>query len=520
MKKYVIHILIVFLLIACSSEESVEKEVNKLELQTNEVTDIKIYSIIVGGKLIDSGNLDIIEIGIVAGQTSMPSLEDNLAKFIGNPDEYGNFSIRVTDIPSNTVYYFRAYAISAEGDKYYGNEVQFTSLDEKVHVGDVILNSQEKVNEFGAKNYTRINGKLKIHGPVTDLSSLESVVILDYSFEVRNTNLTNLEGLNNLKVIGNNSPLGMNIISNRLLENLSGLNNLEIVRGNTHIFENDNLINLKGLNSLIAASVGDIRIEGCEALTSLSGLENLVFIGADFYLRDNPNLIDISSISKLEFIKFQLHIDNNDSLKNLDGFEGLTTVESVIIQRNQELINLNGLNNLVSAPRGVIIKYNEKLKSINTFNKITSMKDLFIENNDALTSLSAFNNLTSIDKSLKVINNPNLTSLTGLEKLNSLQQVYIYSNNSLTNLSGLNGLSKTTDEGSGVYIRNNLNLNSLIGLENLMEMKGSIRIVDNPLLNDYCPLKNLLLNGVLVGSTIFENNLKNPTVDEIINNCN
>jgi len=296
MNRKIIYLVFITFLFSCSSDDSISElpddtdtvdEINLPELQTNQVTDITLYSVKTGGKLIDSGDSDIIEVGLVVGLTSLPTTENNLNKFILTPDESGSFDITITSVPANTTYFIRAYGVNSEGIGY-GNEVQFTSLEENVYTGDITLSTQDEVNEFGTNEYTTIDGSMYIKGTVTDLSPLESIVIINNAFEVKNTqNLQNLEGLNNLKITGNIFPNGFRIENNSALESLSGLNNLEITRGESYIINNDNLTNLQGLNNYNAASAGEFRIQDCDALLSLSGLENFQFIGDTFYLINN-----------------------------------------------------------------------------------------------------------------------------------------------------------------------------------------------------------------------------------------
>lgn len=530
MKGKIIYLVFITFLISCSSDDPIPsgssddtdttQEINLPELQTNEVTDITLYSVKTGGKLIDAGDSDIIEAGLVVGLTTLPTTESNLNKFILIPDDLGDFNITITSIPANTTYFIRAYGINSEGIGY-GNEVQFTSLEENVYVGNITLSTQDEVNEFGVNEYTTIDGSMYIEGSVTDLSPLESIVFINNAFEVKNTqSLQNLEGLNNLKITGNIFPNGFRIENNSALESLSGLNNLEITRGYSYIINNDNLINMQGLNSYYAASAGEFRIQECDGLQSLSGLENLQFIGDSFFLMDNSLLNDISSLSNLNYIDRRIYIHNNSNLQNIDGFEAITSLEGLSIINNDNLTNLDGLVNVSTISDIITISYNDNLNDLSVFQNINTVEYLNIESNNSLINLVGFNNLTSIGNQLDIYDNSSLSSLNGIENLNSLQRLRIHSNPSLTNLDGLNGLTTITGNSYPITIGYNSSLNSLTGFENLIEVEGYIQIFSNSMLNDFCALKNLFVNDGHNGNINFSGNLNNPSTDEIINNCN
>ena len=443
---------------------------NVAELETFKVTDINLFSADMGGKLLAQGDSEIIEVGLIIGSTVSPTIENNLKKIKLNLDSQNEFRTTLTNISENTVYYLRAYAINNEGVGY-GNEEVFSSPNEnKIYDGDVILNTQEEVLAFGANHYTTIDGSLLVNGTVTELKPLESLVIVNNSFTIKNTvNLKNLEGLHNLKVTGKRFANGFLIRNNLALESLNGLNSLEVTYGETDIINNNNLINLQGLNNYIGAYAGEFRIEDCDSLQSLSGLENFSFVSYYLYIRNNEVLNDLSALSRLSFVGERVHISNNPNLENLNGFDLLTSTKGVDILYNDALKNLDGLRNLVDVSESISIKYNKRLADLTALQNITTTEYLMIEYNNTLTSLSGLDNLISINYNISIASNANLLSLTGLENLSSVA--------------------------------------------------GSFQISNNALLGDFCPIKTLLSNNNNQNISI-ANNLTNPSTSEILNDCN
>lgn len=519
--------LFIILFLSCSSEENSSKEsaiptniikedlklVPKLE--TFGISDINLLTIKAGGKLIEKGGSEIKEVGLVAGYTSGPTIENNLNKFILKINEKGEFYTTIESFPANTTFYIRSYGINTDGVGY-GNEVTFTSpIENYVGIGvRTVLSTQEEVNAFGLNHYTTLND-LEIKGTVTDLSPLNSIIIIKNSLTINNTvNLKNLIGLDNLKATGTRFANGIIIANNTALESLKGLSNLEYSNGNFSIINNDNLTNLQGLNNYKYTNYGDLIIRECDRLLNLSGIENYNAVSGILFLGYNLKLNDISSLSNLNFIGKRIQIMNNSSLQNLNGLEKLTSTEGVEIQYNDSLTNINGLSNLVSVG-GIYIGGNDKLNNLSAFHNITTVGNLSIENT-SLTNLQGLNNLTRIEGTLNIKSNLNLSSFSGLENLNSIQNLYVHSNNSLINFQGLNNLKTITADSYSITIGYNSKLNSLSGLEKLSQVGGSIQIFSNSMLTNFCSLKPLFTNGTYNGFIY----IPGTNINEIINKCN
>jgi hypothetical protein len=137
-------------------------------------------------------------------------------------------------------------------------------------------------------------------------------------------NVNNLIGLNPLtKVDG-----GITIFYTSL-RNLNGLNNLSIVGGDFEIWANDSLRSCSGLDSI----------------TKVSG--NLSIGRSGYSSVGNPLLSSLAGLESLKTIEGWLLITLNDSLKSIEGLSGLTSVSgSVGIFINASLTSLTGIDNL------------------------------------------------------------------------------------------------------------------------------------------------------------------------------
>ncbi|MGQ8337105.1 hypothetical protein ACUNWD_11190 [Sunxiuqinia sp. A32] len=101
-------------------------------ISTASVSNISTTTATCGGNVTDEGGASIIERGICWNTTGNPNMiDDNSMSTSGT---IGSFSVNLTDLPSSTIIYVKAYAISQynAGDSTitqtgYGNEVNFTT---------------------------------------------------------------------------------------------------------------------------------------------------------------------------------------------------------------------------------------------------------------------------------------------------------------------------------------------------------------------------------------------------------
>ncbi|MGV6832729.1 MAG: hypothetical protein ACWA5P_14350 [bacterium] len=182
-------------------------------------------------------------------------------------------------------------------------QTEEATCDNGTFVGTVTLTTQQEVEDFGALCYSKINGNLNIgisiapENNITDISSLSSLTEIYSDNSMNGTgslniyaeNLSDLNGLNNLKSIDN-----LKIMLSHALTNLNGLESLETIKM-------DN------------AFIG-LQIQGNNGLTSIDGLENLISIGNSNTLNDLVAII----------------ITSNQNLQNLNGLSGLLEANGLI----------------------------------------------------------------------------------------------------------------------------------------------------------------------------------------------
>lgn len=177
------------------------------------------------------------------------------------------------------------------------------ACDNGTFVGNVTLNSQEEVNEFGEMCYTKIDGTLKIgdffnYGlnditDLTPLSNLTEIFVTDPNIATGNLSvnanvLPSLQGLHNIT-----SVTGLSIHKCFELTDLNGLNGLIQIGGYStlisrlQIGSNDNLLNIDDLSNLVTLGhITDttfVDISGNHKLMNLDGLSNLANVEGKFF---------------------------------------------------------------------------------------------------------------------------------------------------------------------------------------------------------------------------------------------
>lgn len=240
------------------------------------------------------------------------------------------------------------------------------------------------------------------------------------------------------------------------------------------------------ITNLLALSTLD-SIEGClqiidnPILASLNGLENLTYVGKCTTLTGG-NIFHTEG----------LEIRGNAELTSLAGLDRLKTVKNrVWITKNSAMIALNGLDSLSSVGTGtqgigtsdpapaasIMINENASLKSIDGFGSLDSVALLTIAENDSLVSLEGLENLRAIGWGLAIEKNNSLKNFSGLDNLQYIGGIWIYDNYSLENFQGLQNL-KTIEGCIGLgewffptfIVEQNFSLIDFSGLENLQEI--------------------------------------------------
>ncbi|MFY0606187.1 MAG: hypothetical protein JXR10_05700 [Cyclobacteriaceae bacterium] len=396
--------------------------------------------------------------------------------------------------------------------------IDYTVSGKKVtSVVDVHLSTQQEVDDFRFSGHGSIEGTLTIGCDECDNHESESI--------------TNLDGLGYLNAVGS-----VRIEGNVNLTDLSGLLGITSLE-NLWIHDNPSLTHLYGLKSL--TSVDNIGIVNNDSLTNLNGLLNVKSIGSGT-ISDNASLTNFCGIRNTIIQSLQIEnnrsnptssdikrgiCDNNDpiiyngdwsigSQARIDdfkyyGYKGITGsfIIGTSCQRcpaSYSISNLDGLSRLESVG-SLHVSYNAGLTDISGLKSLSSVKEVYFIGNN-LPELVGLGNLTSVDKFV-LINN-RLTNISGLKNLTSVGELYIRWE-ALSDLNGLNSID-SINRLVIVYNHSLKNLDELINVSSV----GSLTILGNESLTDFCGLKNGILDTQ--GFNISDNGY-NPTRSDLLN---
>lgn len=317
---------------------------------------------------------------------------------------------------------------------------------------------------------------------ITNLDGLQNVVTVGGDFDIgNNESLTSLSPLANLTSVGDDLHLN----GNHSLTTLTGLENLMTLGGDLNIGHHDLLNNLSALGNLTSIG-GSLRIRNNDNLPNLNGLENLNVIGDDLEIYRNPSLNSLHELSNITSIPGSLILDgdwNSIGLINLNGLHNLTFVgEGIEISNNRFLENIDALSNLTSVNGDLVLYGNDILSNFSGLDNITSIgSDLEISWNDDLISFQGLNNLSYLGGDLEIRYNDNLTSIAGLMSLTQIQgKLFIWGNDALSNLSNsLSGL-KSVSGGLTIKLNQDLSICSHVAIcDLLVNPIGAIDIEEN-----------------------------------------
>ena len=212
---------------------------------------------------------------------------------------------------------------------------------QNIFTGNVTLETQQEVNDFGANNYTIIEGQLVIgrefaEDDVSDLTPLIALQEINTgSFRVFADLITSFEGLNNLeKVSGFTIRTAQNLINFEGLESLTTIGNPD-ENFFFNIDTNVSLTSLEGLENVTAIQTSVFTFGNNPVLTNIDGLENVTILPTTLVGHNttcagpfvtitcgNPMLTDFCAIQEAilntNFIFFD--IENNGYNPTLEDF--------------------------------------------------------------------------------------------------------------------------------------------------------------------------------------------------------
>lgn len=397
--------------------------------------------------------------------------------------------------------------------------------------GDLHISSEYALINFAQSGYEAVNGSVYIQSQtLTNLEGLENLkVIHDQLIIQESDNLVDISALDNL------TDVGSIYINLKSITSINAFSNLKEIWGNDLIpaitLICPQLQDLTAFKNLERAR--KVIIRGCNSLENLSGLDSLQELESltlDFNenLKTPAGMPSLSQLGELlvlssaGFVDFEGLSPQITSLNHLKFSKGYTSMGgSLRGLENITSVNYFDVYATISSFEGI-----ENLTNVSTFILIAgtmpSLQGLNLQSVDALhlsytklENLEGIENITSLTN-LSLYANQELTSLQGLHNLASVDNISITSNSRLADISGLSGLTTLGHTiGTGIIkVRENA-LTSLNGLQNVTAFKGTIDVWE-PELTDFCALQSILANGEFQNVWLYAGYLAGPTPEEIL----
>jgi uncharacterized protein (TIGR02145 family) len=121
--------IIFFALFSCKKNSEIPTGSNKIEIKTTTLNDITYNSVVVVSDLVNPvSDVQIIQHGHCWSTEANPSTDEDHTS-LGNKINQTSFQSKIENLISKTKYYIRAY-VQIEGYIIYGNDVEFTTLEE------------------------------------------------------------------------------------------------------------------------------------------------------------------------------------------------------------------------------------------------------------------------------------------------------------------------------------------------------------------------------------------------------
>ncbi len=394
-------------------------------------------------------------------------------------DVYTQTEYTFTNLIDDTQYDGIVFAYGSNGQQIF-EEFNFRTERSPYYPGILRITTQEEADNFF---YIGVGGLEIIGNDIHDISGLEVLEGVGYSIKIQNTNLQNLNGLQNV-ISDPDDNTKLNIENNSLLNNISAINNF-------------------------SQYCIDVAIQNNASLNDLTGFSVDMFSN-DLIINNIP-ATDFSNFSNLRTVK-TLHLFNLPS-SSLNGFSNLESATYLRLL-NIPVSNLSALSNISNLQWLELIDMNN-LRNLQGINGISGLQTLKIDGNAPLENLNDLPNPASISN--LILKNMNISDLTILSNFNTIGFLEISNLSNIQNMEGLGNLSSTY----GFKFNSNPNLISLDGISNL-NPSGSIEleIKSNISLTDFCQLRNKIAVG---GITYVDNTLQyfvsgnayNPTLEQI-----
>ncbi len=362
------------------------------------------------------------------------------------------------------------------------------------------INKNNSLLDFDGLNNldTVFNFEVNGNNNIYNFNGLKNLVSIVYFYVANNIKLKDFKGLDSLKKIGTR----FNISNNIALLSFNGLNVLNFI-WSFEVNTNDNLTNFNGLKKLDA--IENFTITNNIKLKDFNGLDSLKKIGTSFDISNNISLLSFNGLKVLNFV-WGFGVYSNPLIIDFTGMESLRYLEQFTIDNNNSLKNFKGLDGINQLHQTCYLNRNNSLQNFIGFQNVQKFNSTFsIVENPSIQNFSGLENVKYIG-SLEVLKNQNLENFTGLNNLDTVP--FSFQVNDNPKLKNFDGLQNFTKMGYAFFgVQRNLSLCSVNELNNNLILENPIFIIkDNPNLSCCKIIDTILKNNPTTTNIKINNN--------------
>lgn len=236
---------------------------------------------------------------------------------------------------------------------------------------------------------------------------------------------------------------------------------------------------LKACKNLEVLDLGDQYLyENNQYLTDISPLGELINLKK--LILKNNKIVDVTAISKLTKLE-ELDLYGNKGIKSIDGFENLTKLRKLLLNRTMGITDIAPLKECMDLEE-LSIQYN-KVSSIEALKNHEKLLSLDISGNKNISDLSPLFNSNKLRRLLA--NGNKITSLEGIRNMTDLKELHV-SENKISDLNPLEKLLNLDD----LDIGNNPDIESIEVLKKLTNI-SEFKMNNAKKVKDFTPISSL-----------------------------
>ena len=357
--------------------------------------------------------------------------------------------------------------------------------------GDLYIDHQYSAltNLHAFRNIRTITGSLSINAPyLYHLNGLQNLDTVKGSINIYFDNFKNIDSITNISYLGGNLVLDLP----DKLSSLPVFHNLDTIHGYLDISPSFYAEKIPSFPKLRYVN-GDVNVSSGNS-SDLTGLDSLNHIGGDLSIARNNNLVSVHGLEQLHNVQGTIRIHHNNALQTIDALNDLTiaSLQGLEIHENPSLSICNTTMVCSAFTGGIKPRIFENGEGCQTFFEVYTACEI----SEPCIQNLVFTSQAEIDAfpqkfpdcqiiSGNVVIRDETASITNLDSLFNILEIQ----GSLEivdapQLKSFKGITNLNTIGANLYLDNLPQLENMQGLENIEFIPGDLTLI-------YLPIPNL-----------------------------